>query len=103
MKDSSGSSGGVDIVGDGSLLSIFGFPRSCYMFIEGDSSTEPYLVTHHQILAHAAAVKVYRDKYQISQKGQIGITLNSPWIMPLSQSKEDINAAFRAIVFLYDW
>ncbi|XP_014491497.2 beta-glucosidase 12-like [Vigna radiata var. radiata] len=70
---------------------------------EGDSSTEPYLVTHHQILAHAATVKVYRDKYQISQKGQIGITLNSPWIMPLSQSKEDINAAFRAIVFLYDW
>ncbi|TKY68191.1 Beta-glucosidase 13 [Spatholobus suberectus] len=69
----------------------------------GDSSTEPYLVTHHQILAHAAAVKVYRDKYQISQKGQIGITLNSPWIMPLSQSKADINAASRALAFLYDW
>ncbi|KAG2396450.1 Beta-glucosidase 13 [Vigna angularis] len=46
---------------------------------------------------------VASSSYQISQKGQIGITLNSPWIMPLSQSKEDINAAFRAIVFLYDW
>ncbi|KAK7314302.1 hypothetical protein VNO77_39518 [Canavalia gladiata] len=68
----------------------------------GDSSTEPYLVTHHQILAHAAAVKVYRDKYQISQKGQIGITLNSPWVMPLSQSKANINAASRALSFLYD-
>lgn len=34
MKDSSGSGGGgVDMVGDGSLLSIFGFPRSCYMFM----------------------------------------------------------------------
>lgn len=31
----------------------------------GNSSTEPYLVTHHQILAHAAAFKVYKDKYQV--------------------------------------
>ncbi|KAL5073144.1 hypothetical protein RYX36_012128 [Vicia faba] len=69
----------------------------------GNSSTEPYLVTHHQILAHAAAFKVYKDKYQISQKGQIGITLNTPWILPYSQSKADRDAAARALVFLYDW
>jgi beta-glucosidase len=31
----------------------------------GDSGTEPYVVAHHQILAHAAAVNVYRDKYQV--------------------------------------
>ncbi|GAU12708.1 hypothetical protein TSUD_122000, partial [Trifolium subterraneum] len=30
----------------------------------GDSSTEPYIVAHHQILAHATAVKIYREKYQ---------------------------------------
>ncbi|MCI27829.1 beta-glucosidase 12-like, partial [Trifolium medium] len=30
----------------------------------GDSSTEPYVVTHHLILSHAAAVKVYREKFQ---------------------------------------
>ncbi|XP_061356886.1 beta-glucosidase 12-like [Gastrolobium bilobum] len=69
----------------------------------GDSSTEPYMVTHHQILAHAAAVKVYRNKYQNYQKAQIGITLNSPWVVPLSQSKADIEAASRALAFLYDW
>ncbi|KAL2596754.1 hypothetical protein AAZV13_11G121100 [Glycine max] len=28
----------------------------------GDSTSEP--VTHHLILAHAAAVKVYREKFQ---------------------------------------
>ncbi|CAK7325990.1 unnamed protein product [Dovyalis caffra] len=28
------------------------------------SSTEPYLASHHQILAHAAAVSIYRSKYQ---------------------------------------
>ncbi|XP_021832728.1 cyanogenic beta-glucosidase-like, partial [Prunus avium] len=42
----------------------------------GDSSTEPYLVTHHQLLAHAAAVKLYKNRYQASQNGVIGITLN---------------------------
>ena len=31
----------------------------------GDSSTEPYLVTHHLLLAHAAAVKLYKNKYQV--------------------------------------
>lgn len=30
-----------------------------------NASTEPYLVAHHQILAHAAAVSVYRSKYQV--------------------------------------
>jgi beta-glucosidase len=30
------------------------------------SSTEPYLATHHQILAHAAAVSIYRSKYKVS-------------------------------------
>ena len=32
----------------------------------GDSTTEPYVVTHHLILAHAAAVKVYREKFQVN-------------------------------------
>ncbi|KAF4374895.1 hypothetical protein G4B88_004646, partial [Cannabis sativa] len=32
----------------------------------GDSGTEPYLVSHYQILSHAAAVKLYKDKYQLA-------------------------------------
>lgn len=31
----------------------------------GDSAREPYLVTHHLLLSHAAAVQVYRSKYQV--------------------------------------
>ena len=31
----------------------------------GDSGTEPYLVAHNQLLAHASAVKVYKQKYQV--------------------------------------
>jgi beta-glucosidase len=31
----------------------------------GDSGTEPYLTTHYQLIAHAAAVQVYKKKYQV--------------------------------------
>ncbi|OWM73474.1 hypothetical protein CDL15_Pgr026573 [Punica granatum] len=35
----------------------------------GDSSTEPYLVAHNQILAHATAAKLYRETYQLIATG----------------------------------
>ncbi|XP_021822639.1 beta-glucosidase 13-like [Prunus avium] len=69
----------------------------------GDSSTEPYLVTHHQLLAHAVAVKLYKDRYQVSQNGVIGITLNSNWYEPLSKEIENKNAALRALDFIFGW
>lgn len=31
----------------------------------GDSGREPYIVSHHQLLAHAEAVKLYEHKYQV--------------------------------------
>ena len=31
----------------------------------GDSGTELYLVSHNQLLAHASAVKIYKQKYQV--------------------------------------
>lgn len=31
----------------------------------GNSATEPYLAAHHMLLSHAAAVKLYRQKYQV--------------------------------------
>jgi len=46
-------------------------PRRCsYPFglacEEGNSTTEPYIVAHHLLLAHASAVSLYREKYQVS-------------------------------------
>ncbi|XP_062171430.1 beta-glucosidase 12-like [Alnus glutinosa] len=69
----------------------------------GDSGTEPYLVTHNQLLAHAAAVQVYKQKYQASQKGVIGITLISHWMVPFSDAKHNRNAALRALDFMLGW
>jgi beta-glucosidase/6-phospho-beta-glucosidase/beta-galactosidase len=31
----------------------------------GDSGREPYTVCHHQLLAHAEAVHLYKEKYQV--------------------------------------
>ncbi|KAJ3694676.1 hypothetical protein LUZ60_000053 [Juncus effusus] len=71
--------------------------------VAGDSGREPYLVAHHHLLAHAQAVKVYRTKYQASQKGKIGITLVSNWMIPYSDSEPDKDSANRALEFMYGW
>lgn len=39
----------------------------------GDSSTEPWLVGHTILIAHGAAVKVYREEFKPTQAGIIGI------------------------------
>ncbi|XP_071682646.1 beta-glucosidase 12-like [Lolium perenne] len=69
----------------------------------GDSGTEPYTVGHHQLLAHAAAFKLYKQKYQAVQKGKVGITLVTNWYVPFSHSKSDNAAAKRAIDFMLGW
>ncbi|XP_057456247.1 cyanogenic beta-glucosidase-like [Lotus japonicus] len=69
----------------------------------GDSGTEPYLTSHYMLLAHAAAVKVYKTKYQASQKGLIGVTINTEWFVPATQAKSDVDAARRALDFMFGW
>ncbi len=32
---------------------------------QGNSATEPYIVAHHVLLAHAAAVDIYRRKFKV--------------------------------------
>jgi beta-glucosidase len=54
-------------------------------------ATEVYTVSHHLLLAHAAALKLYKEKYQSCQGGQIGITLVSYWFEPYSNSEADQN------------
>ncbi|KAB1227610.1 Beta-glucosidase 12 [Morella rubra] len=68
----------------------------------GDSATEPYLVSHYQLLAHAAAVEVYKQKYQAAQKGVIGITLISHWFVPVSDAKHNHNALYVPLISCLD-
>jgi beta-glucosidase/6-phospho-beta-glucosidase/beta-galactosidase len=69
----------------------------------GNSSTEPYRVAHSQILSHATAVNIYRTKYKSKQNGIIGMTMNSDWNEPYSQSDADVQAAQRAMEFGLGW
>ncbi|KAL0346885.1 UNVERIFIED_CONTAM: Oleuropein beta-glucosidase [Sesamum calycinum] len=63
--------------------------NTCY---GGDAGTEPYIVAHHLILAHADV-----------QGGKIGITNMSVWQDPYSDAQADIEAASRALDFMFGW
>ncbi|KAK4380793.1 Beta-glucosidase 42 [Sesamum angolense] len=63
------------------------------------SSNEPYLVAHHQLLAHAEAVSIYNKKYKDKQGGQIGLVVDCEWSEALSDRVEDRNATTRRLDF----
>lgn len=70
---------------------------------QSNSATEPYSACHHLLLAHGAAVRLYRQKYQTTQRGTIGITLNPTWCLPYSSSKSDVDAQQRTLDFSFGW
>lgn len=67
------------------------------------SVTEPYQAAHNLLRSHAYAVKCYRDKYQETQKGIIGITNNCDWREPATDSEKDQAAAERSLEFYLGW
>ncbi|KAK1399480.1 Beta-glucosidase 24 [Heracleum sosnowskyi] len=75
-------------------------PRSTEATTE---ATDPFLVVHHLLLAHAEAAKLYKQSYQLTQKGEIGISLVTVWYEPHENTKQDIDASERALDFLVGW
>nr|POE91733.1 beta-glucosidase 17 [Quercus suber] len=69
----------------------------------GNSGTEPYIVGHNLLLSHAIAVKLYKEKYQASQMGEIGISIQSLWYVPKYQTVASTKAALRALDFMLGW
>ncbi|EXC24933.1 Beta-glucosidase 42 [Morus notabilis] len=65
--------------------------------------TEPYLAAHHQLLAHASAVSIYKSKYKEKQGGKVGMTVDCEWAEANSDKIEDKIAAARRIDFQLGW
>lgn len=60
---------------------------------KGNSTTEPYIFAHNVLLSHASAAALYKEKYQVEQGGEIGITILAFWFEPSTDSQEDVSAA----------
>ncbi|KAK8680339.1 hypothetical protein V6N13_109286 [Hibiscus sabdariffa] len=69
----------------------------------GNSGTEPYIVIHNLLLAHATAARLYKDKYQAEQGGVIGMSNVAQYYEPYSNTLADRKAARRAMEFDLGW
>ncbi|PAN19955.1 hypothetical protein PAHAL_3G310400 [Panicum hallii] len=69
----------------------------------GNSTVEPYVAAHNSILAHASAVKLYRDKYQATQQGVVGMNVYTHWCYRFSPSPADTAAVQRTLDFVIGW
>ena len=69
----------------------------------GDTPTEPYIASHHLLLAHAMAAKVYREKYQVVG-GEIGMDINVGYNEPYNATNsDDIEAVYTKFQFEFGW
>jgi len=63
-----------------------------------------YKTSHTIIKAHAEAWHVYNDNYRSTQKGEVGIVLNSDWAEPRDpQNPLDLAASDRTLQFSLGW
>ncbi|XP_050212012.1 beta-glucosidase 17-like isoform X2 [Mercurialis annua] len=100
-------------INEPNYFSCFGYayginaPGRCSNYIHnctaGNSATEPYIVMHNMLLCHATAVRLYRQMYQDSHKGNIGIVLTSFWKVPKFQTSSSKKAASRGLDFTIGW
>ncbi|KAL8152301.1 hypothetical protein V2J09_010061, partial [Rumex salicifolius] len=96
------------------LVTQFGYdlgllpPVRCSPYVNanctaGDSGTEPYLVAHHLLLWHSAAVHLYKHKYHADQKGIIGISISTTMYIPINQTLASRLATIRTLDFSFGW
>lgn len=61
---------------------------------------EPYIVAHNILIAHGMAVLLFR---KMNIEGKIGLTLNTNWWEPVTNSIDDFKASRRALSFSLGW
>ncbi|CAK9186967.1 unnamed protein product [Ilex paraguariensis] len=70
---------------------------------DAQPATDPFIAAHNIILAHASVAELYRETYQATQKGEIGIPLVTQWFEAYESGRLDNDAAMRAFDFLTGW
>ncbi|KAF5598331.1 beta-glucosidase [Fusarium pseudocircinatum] len=71
---------------------------------EGDSSTEPFIVSHTELVSHAYVADMYKREFKPKQKGSVMITLHGNWSEPWDVDDPlDQEAAERAREFEIAW
>ncbi|GLJ13131.1 hypothetical protein SUGI_0205900 [Cryptomeria japonica] len=71
--------------------------------LHGNSLSEPYLAGHHILLSHAAAVNIYNNKYQKTQRESIVFVVSSSWYEALEDTPDDQAAVDRMLAFNIRW
>ncbi|XP_056630380.1 myrosinase 1-like [Diorhabda sublineata] len=62
-----------------------------------------YLCAHNLIKAHAKVWHMYDKEFRNEQQGLVGITIDSMWMEPETDSEQDKIAAERKIQFTFGW
>uniref|UniRef100_A0A1I7XXV3 Myrosinase 1 n=1 Tax=Steinernema glaseri TaxID=37863 RepID=A0A1I7XXV3_9BILA len=60
-----------------------------------------YLAAHNILLAHGKAANIYKNDFQATQKGKIGITEIAMWFTPMTEGDEEV--ARRAFEHQFGW
>eukprot|EP01018_Ginkgo_biloba_P023263 Gb_04873 [translate_table: standard] len=68
----------------------------------GDSTIEPYIAAHYQILSHVAAVERYQT-FKRKQNGSIGLAISAQWYEPLRNTTRGQAAVERILDFTVAW
>ena len=69
-----------------------------------DEATKPYKIAHNVLIAHGKAVKLYRESFQKTQHGLIGIVTNSEYYYPKNPADiKDVEAVKRSLIFQLGW
>jgi len=66
-------------------------------------NTEPWLVGHHLLRAHALTADLYRREFQGADGGQIGLAISVHWPEPRSDSDADRRASQTSLDFNFGW
>ncbi|KAH7016667.1 putative beta-glucosidase [Ilyonectria destructans] len=95
------------------VVSIHGFSKGCDApgrsstnpdCAEGDSTTEPWIVSHSLILSHAKAARLYNKEFKLKQGGRVGVSLSGDYFEPWDATDpKDHEAAERRMEFWYGW